>query len=258
MPQKQNNENNTPEAEMTVVGHLQELRTRLVHSIIAIFIGFLGSYYYAEKIYWFIMEPLLKVMPPDHGKMVFLTLIEPFITYIKVAILSGLFLSSPVIFYEIWKFIAPGLYPQERKYVIPFVLFATFFFVGGAGFGYFIVFPYAFKFLIGFASSNIVPTLSMEKYFSFATKMLLAFGTIFELPVITFFLAKIGLIDKKTLVRWRKYAIIVIFVAAAILTPPDVISQTLMAVPLLILYELSVIIAKIFGKKPILEETESQ
>jgi len=237
--------------ELSVVEHLKELRTRLIHAIIAVFIGFLISYGFSEKIYWFIMDPLLKVMPPKNGNMVFLTLIEPFITYIKVAVVSGLFLSSPIIFYEIWKFISPGLYPQEKKYVIPFVLFATLFFVGGAGFGYFLVFPYAFKFLIGFATANIVPSLSMEKYFAFATKMLFAFGTIFELPVITFFLAKIGLIGKKTLVRARKYAIIVIFITSAILTPPDVISQTMMAVPLILLYEISVIIAKIFGKKPV-------
>ena len=235
--------------EMTLTEHLAELRKRLINSFIAIFIGFAISYKFSEDIFWVLMEPLMKVMPPKNGKMVFLTLTEPFITYLKVALVSGLFLASPVIFWEIWKFIAPGLYPNERKYVIPFVLSASFFFIGGAFFGYFIVFPFAFRFFISFANQEIVPSLSMAKYFSFATKMLIAFGIIFELPLITLFLARLGIVTKEKMVKWRKYAIVIIFVVAAILTPPDVMSQIMMAVPLLILYELSVIIAGIFGRK---------
>ena len=243
------NQNDNNLGEMTLTEHLAELRKRLINSFIAVFIGFAISYHYSEDIFWVLMDPLLKVMPPKNGKMVFLTLTEPFVTYLEVALLSGLFLASPIIFWEIWKFIEPGLYPHEKKYVIPFVFFATFFFIGGAFFGYFIVFPFAFEFFISFANQNIVPSLSMAKYFSFATKMLLAFGVIFELPLITLFLARLGIITKDMLSRWRKYAIVIIFVVSAILTPPDVMSQILMAVPLWILYEISVIIAKIFGKK---------
>ncbi len=235
--------------EMTLTEHLAELRKRLINSFIAIFIGFIISYHFSEDIFWVLMDPLLKVLPPKDGKIVFLTLTEPFITYLKVALVSGLFLASPIIFWEIWKFIAPGLYPNERKYVIPFVAFASFFFIGGAFFGYFIVFPFAFKFLISFANQDILPSLSMGKYFSFATKMLIAFGIIFELPLITLFLSRLGIITADMLKKWRKYAIVVIFVVSAILTPPDVMSQVLMAVPLLILYEISVIIARIFGKR---------
>ncbi len=235
--------------EMTLTEHLAELRKRLINSFIAILIGFAISYHFSEDIYWVLIDPLIKVLPPKNGKMVFLTLTEPFITYLKVALVSGLFLASPVIFWEIWKFIAPGLYPHERKYVIPFVVSATFFFIGGAFFGYFIVFPFAFKFFVSFANQTIVPSLSMGKYFSFATRMLLAFGIIFELPLITLFLARLGIITKEMLSRWRKYAVVVIFTVSAILTPPDVMSQIMMAIPLLILYEISVIIAGIFGRK---------
>ena len=235
--------------EMTLTEHLQDLRKCLINCFIAITIGFLVSYHFSEDIFWVLMDPLLKVMPPKEGKMVFLTLTEPFVTYLKASLVSGLFLASPIWFWEIWRFISPGLYPNEKKYVIPFVFFATFFFVGGAFFGYFIVFPFAFKFFISFATSEIIPSISMAKYFSFAVQMLLAFGTIFELPLITLFLARLGIITKGMLVKWRKYAIVVIFTLSAILTPPDIMSQVLMAVPLWLLYEMSVVIAAIFGKK---------
>ena len=246
---QQDNSENTDLGEMTLTEHLAELRKRLINSFIAIFIGFAISYHFSEDIFWVLMEPLLKVLPPKDGKMVFLTLTEPFITYLKVAFVTGLFLASPVIFWEIWKFIAPGLYPHERKYVIPFVISASISFIGGAFFGYFIVFPFAFKFLISFANQDITASLSMAKYFSFTTKMLIAFGLIFELPLITLFLSRLGIVTADMLKQWRKYAIVIIFIVSAILTPPDVMSQLLMAVPLIILYEISVIIARIFGRK---------
>jgi len=168
-----------------------------------------------------------------------------FITYLKVALVMGIMLSAPVIFYEMWKFIAPGLYQNEKRYVIPFVLSSTILFVGGAIFGYFVVFPFGFKFFLGFANEYVKALPSVKQYFSFAMKLLIAFGIVFELPVITYFLTKIGLITPQFLKKNRRYAIVIIFAVAAIFTPPDVMTQCMMAIPLIILYEISIIISKI-------------
>jgi sec-independent protein translocase protein TatC len=172
-----------------------------------------------------------------------------FLTYIKVAFLAGVLLAAPLIFYELWMFAAPGLYQKEKKFLIPFVVSSTVLFVGGSLFGYSVVFPFGFKFFMGFSNEYVKALPSVKQYFSFSTKLLFAFGVVFELPVVIYFLAKMGLVTPALLKKKRKYAILLTFVIAAILTPPDVITQCMMAGPLIILYEIGILVARFAQKK---------
>ncbi len=236
------------EKKIPFTSHLEELRRRLIISFIAVAIGFVLSYGFKEKLFQILTRPLISVM--DTGdKLIFTGLPEAFFTYLKVAFLSGIILATPIIFYQFWMFVAPGLYDKEKRLMVPIVFLSTLFFVGGSFFGYFIVFPYGFKFFLGFASETIRPLPSMREYLSFASKLLLAFGVVFELPLVITFLAKLGMVSVSFLKKNRKYALLLFFVGAAILTPPDVVTQVMMALPLMVLYEISIIGAKIFGKK---------
>ncbi|MFO7560832.1 MAG: twin-arginine translocase subunit TatC [Desulfobacterales bacterium] len=235
--------------------HLEELRTRLIRSFIAVGIGFAVSYGFKEKIFEVLIHPLVSVLPTD-GKMIFTGLPEAFFTYLKVAFLSGLLAASPVIIFEFWMFVSPGLYKKEKTLLIPIIILSTVFFLGGALFGYFIVFPYGFKFFLGFANENIQALPSMREYLSFAAKMLLAFGLVFELPLVITFMARLGIVTVDTLKKNRKYAVLLFFAGSAILTPPDVVTQVMMAVPLMFLYEISIFGARIFGKKKSEEEPQ--
>jgi len=229
--------------------HLEELRKRLIICIISVAISFFISYFFSDKAFLILIKPLKEALPKN-GHLIFTNLPEMFITYLKVALVMGIMISTPVIFYEIWKFVAPGLYQSEKKFLIPFVLSSTVLFVGGAIFGYFVVFPFGFKFFLGFANEYVKALPSVKQYFSFAIKLLIAFGIVFELPVVTYFLTKIGLLTPQFLKNNRKYAIVIIFSVAAIFTPPDVMTQCIMAVPLIILYEIGIIISKIaYGNK---------
>jgi len=234
--------------EMTLTEHLEELRRRLIVCAVSVGLAFCVTYYFSKDLFRLLMVPLLAVMPPEQG-LIFTGLPEAFFTYLKVALVAAIFASAPVILYEIWRFVAPGLFSSEKKYIIPFVFLSTVFFVGGALFGYYVVFPFGFSFFVGFATDFIRPMPSVREYFSFATRMLFAFGVVFELPVFTMFLSRIGLVNHKMLSRQRKYAFLAVFVISAVLTPPDVMSQLMMAGPLLVLYEISIIVARIFGKK---------
>lgn len=228
--------------------HLDELRKRLIVCLAAVGVGFIASYGFKEKLFTILTRPLIRVMPSG-DKLIFTGLPEAFFTYLKVAFLSGLILAAPVIIYEFWMFVSPGLYRREKRILIPIVLLSTLFFVGGALFGYFVVFPYGFKFFMGFASDTIQPLPSMKEYLAFSSKLLLAFGLIFELPLAITFLARLGIVSTPFLTKNRKYAILLFFTVAAILTPPDVVTQIMMALPLILLYEISIIGARIFGKK---------
>lgn len=228
--------------------HLEELRKRLIICFAAVGIGFVVSYGFKETLFQILTHPLIGVMQTG-DKLIFTGLPEAFFTYLKVAFLAGIILATPVIFYQFWMFVAPGLYNKEKRLMLPIVLLSTIFFVGGAFFGYFIVFPYGFKFFLGFASEIIRPLPSMREYLSFASKLLLAFGLVFELPLIVTFLAKLGMVSVSFLKKNRKYALLLFFIGAAILTPPDVVTQIMMALPLMVLYEISIVGAKIFGKK---------
>ena len=170
--------------------------------------------------------------------------------YLKLSFVSGLLLASPVIFYQIWRFVAPGLYQHEKKVILPFTLLSSLFFFGGAAFGYFVVFPPAFKFLLGYSNDFLSPMPTVREYFSLCLRLLIAFGVIFELPIFMVLLAKMGMVNASFLNRHRKYAILLAFVIAAILTPtPDVINQCLMALPLIVLYEVSIVAVWLLGRK---------
>ena len=234
--------------------HLEELRTRLIRCFIAVGIGFAASYGFKEKIFHVLTQPLLAVMETD-SKMIFTGLPEAFFTYLKTSFLTGLLAAAPYIIFEFWMFVSPGLYKKERIVLIPIVILSSFFFVGGALFGYFIVFPYGFKFFLGFANESIQALPSMREYLSLASKLLLAFGLIFELPLVITGMARVGIVSVPFLKKNRKYALLLFFAGAAILTPPDVVTQVMMALPLMLLYEISIIGAWIFSKKPAEDES---
>jgi len=243
------------EKKLPLTAHLQELRKRLILSFIAVGAGFVFCYAFADSIFNILAAPLIKMMPTG-GSLIFVSVAEAFFTYMKVAFIAGLILTSPFVLYQIWAFVAPGLYQKEKKYVVPFVLGGSVFFALGVLFGYFVALPVGFKFLLGYATDFIKPMPSMKEYLSFSIKFLLAFGLVFEFPVVLVLLARIGVVDAKALARQRKYAILLIFIFAAVMTPPDLISQVLMALPLMGLYELSILLSKIFGKKsPLVQST---
>ncbi len=241
------------EAKQPFLSHLEELRKRLIICAIAVGSGFVISYLFAERLFKILISPLMRVMPTG-DRLIFTNLPEMFLTYLKTALICGILLTAPIIFYQLWMFIAPGLYQHEKKYVIPFVVFSTILFVGGALFGYFIVFPFGFRFFLGFANEYIQALPSVKQYFSFSIKLLFAFGVVFELPVVAFFLSKMGVVTPEFLKKKRKYALLLAFVMAAILTPPDVITQFMMAGPLIILYEIGIVVAKIASRKKVTEE----
>lgn len=244
-----------PDQKLPFTVHLEELRKRLIRCFLAVGVGFLACYAFKEKIFEFVAIPLVASLPEENSWLIFTGVTEAFFTYLKVSILAGAFLALPVIFYQLWAFIAPGLHAQEKKFVVPFVVFSTLFFITGASFGYWVVFPFGFQFLLGFANETIRPFPSLREYLAFATKLLLAFGLVFELPLISYFLSKAGLLTHQTLARNRRYFIVLAFIASAALTPPDVVTQILMAGPLILLFEISVQVAKIFGKKPLTDES---
>lgn len=244
---QEENEQGTSDA-MTFTEHLEELRKRLFRAVIAAFIGFLACYGFKEYLFDLLMTPLVEVLPPD-STMIFTSLPEAFFTYLKVAFVAGVFLASPYIFYQVWRFVGPGLYDTEKKFMIPIAFFSALFFISGALFGYFIVFPIGFNFFMGFATDMIQPMPTLREYLSFSIKLLFAFGLAFELPLFIFFLARMGIVNSKSLRKKRKYAILLAFVASALLTPPDIVSQVLMSGPLVILYELGILVAYLWGKE---------
>lgn len=235
--------------------HIADLRKRLVISSLTVIAMFFVCFAFYEPILSWMMIPV-KTILPENSHMVAVEIQETFFTALKVAFFGGFVISLPVIFWQLWLFLAPGLYDHEKKLVIPFVFFATLMFLVGASFAYYIVVPVGFEFLVNFGSAVVTVLPSIGKYVGFFTKLLIGFGIAFELPVITFFLAKIGLVDDKMLKNFFRYAIILIFIISALLTPPDVISQLLMAGPLTLLYGISIYIAKVFNPAPKEEEEE--
>jgi sec-independent protein translocase protein TatC len=230
------------------MSHLEELRKRLVWSAVAVGAGFVVAYIFSERLFQILVSPLKDVMP-EGDKLIFTNLPEMFFAYLKVSFVAGILGAAPVIFYQLWLFIAPGLYRKEKKLVLPFVITSTILFVGGALFGYFIVFPFGFKFFISFANDYVAALPSVKEYFGFSIKLLFAFGMVFELPVVIFFLTKMGIVTPEILRKKRKYAILLTFAVGAILTPPDVITQCMMAGPLILLYEIGILVSKTARQK---------
>lgn len=238
-----------PDKPMGLMDHLGELRMRLVRCCIAVIVGFFACWAVVDPIFDVLVNPLLAVLPKG-SHAIYTTLPEGFFTRMHIAFVAGVFVSSPVIFYQIWSFIAPGLYEEEKKYIIPIAIMSALFFICGGAFCYFVVFPYAFSFFVSFATEEIVAMPKVSDYLSFVLKLILAFGIIFEMPLFAFFLARMGVVTAAMMRQARRYAILGIFIVAAILTPPDVVSQLLMACPMLILYEISIWVAAAFGRKP--------
>ena len=230
------------------LSHLEELRKRLISCAIAVGVGFVVCYAFSKRLYKILISPLIEIMPEGDG-LIYTNLLAPLFTYLKTGLIAGVMLVAPYLFYQLWLFIAPGLYQHEKRYVIPFVSFSSILFVGGAIFGYLIVFPLVFGFFLGYENEYIQAMPSVNEVFSFALKLLFGFGIAFELPVVIFFLAKIGVVTPELLRRKRKYALVLMFVVGAMITPPDIISQVILAVPLLFLYELGIILAVIGAKK---------
>ncbi len=225
--------------------HIAELRSRLIKIVVTFFILFIFAFVVWKDIFLWIAKPAFEAMhTSDKSEMIFTNLVEPFMTAIRISLYTAFFASLPVILYHTWKFVAPGLYEHEKKLVIPFVIFGTVMFVVGAAFAYYIVFPVGFKVMINFGGKDFIAMLKISEYVSVALKIMIGFGIAFELPVVTYFLAKLGLVTDQTLKEFARYAIVIIFIIAAILTPPDLFSQMAMALPLLLLYGLSIFIAK--------------
>jgi len=239
------NKSPLPEEELPVTEHIEELRQRLIKSAIAIAVGFLIAWPFKKRILLFLEEPL-----PDNlkGKLIFLSPPEAFFTALKVSFFAGILIALPYILYQVWKFIEPGLYEHEKKFLLPFMFFSVLFFFLGAAFAYFVILPFGLRFLLGFMGDLLTPQITIGSYISFVIQMILAFGFVFLLPVVVWLLSKLGVINYKMLEKNRKFAILIIFVVAAVLTPPDVFSQVMMALPLLVLYELSIWIAKVAGR----------
>ena len=223
--------------------HLSELRKRLAISVAAIIVMFFVMFTFWQPILDWMIHPLKEVLPAG-SKVIFTKVQEPFFTALKVAFFTGFIAALPVIFWQIWLFIAPGLYDNEKKLVVPFAVGATAMFLIGGAFAYYVVVPFGFDFLINFGSQLFTALPSIGEYVSFFTKLILGFGLAFEMPVFTFVLANMGLVSDQTLKDFFKYALVVIFLVSALLTPPDVLTQFLMAGPMVLLYGLSILIAK--------------
>jgi sec-independent protein translocase protein TatC len=243
--------------QITFVEHLTELRSRLIKSVVILFIFFIISYFFAENIYSFLIEPYAEAVKNDstERRMIFTALHETFITYLKVAFFTAMFVSSPIILIQVWKFIAPGLYKNEKKALLPYLIATPTLFLLGGMLVYYLIMPLAIKFFLSFETSSQLANLPIQleakvnEYLSLIMRLIFAFGISFQLPVLLSLLARAGFIDSNYLKQRRKYVIIIIFIIAAILTPPDPITQIGLGIPLLILYELSILSVKIIEKK---------
>lgn len=236
-------------SRMTLLEHLEELRRRIGVSLLAVSAGFLACWYFAKPIFAWLSRPLTQFLPPG-DKLAFTGLVDPFMLYIKVAVLAGIFVASPIILYQLWLFVAPGLYRQERRVVFPFMFFTTAFFLAGGYFGYAIAFPMVCRFLLQ-VGSDFRQVITVNEYFSMASKVILGLGLVFELPILILFLARIGVVTHRFLLKQFRFAVLVIFIVAAVITPtPDIATQSVFAVPMVGLYLLGVLVAWLFGKKP--------
>ena len=239
------------------ISHLVELRQRLINSFIFLFSFFVVCYFFSEEIYSFLVQPYADAVKDDNvnRRLIFTALQETFLTYLKVSFFAALFVSSPIILIQIWKFIAPGLYENEKKAILPYLIATPILFLFGGMLVYYLIMPLAIKFFLSFEASSINSALPIQleakvnEYLSLVMKLIFAFGLSFQLPVILSLLARVGFVDSVFLKERRKYVVVIIFVAAAILTPPDPITQIGLAIPLLILYELSIFSVKIIEKR---------
>jgi sec-independent protein translocase protein TatC len=262
---------NSDDFRMPFWSHLEELRKRIVVSLIAVAAGFAVCFNFSEQLLGILMTPLnarlgfhrgfpyLTIVPNEvQQKLYFTTLTEPFMTHLKIGFVAGLILVVPVLLLQVWKFISPGLMPRERRYAGQFVFFSTLFFAAGVLFCFFLLLPFAVPFLIGYKTEHLTPIVRIGEYIDFTLKFLLGSGLVFELPLVIILLSRMGIVNHAWLAKYRKYAFLISFMIGALITPtPDVFNMTLMSVPIYLLYELGILGARLFGKrKP--ETAESQ
>lgn len=261
------------DAKMPFTEHLSELRKRTIISLLALLAGFVISFNYSEELFKAITIPLrseihfslsypfISLIPSKikSASLVFLAPVEAFWVHLKVSFVAGLVISLPVIFHQLWKFVSPGLLSKEKRYVAPFVVISTALFLAGATFCFLFVLPFAMGFLLTYKTEFMTPMLSVGNYVDFCLKFILAFGAVFELPVVIVFLTRTGIVTPGTLAKNRKYAILIAFIIAAILTPtPDAFNQTLMTVPIIILYEAGILISRFFTRKKTIGEAQDK
>jgi len=233
---------------MTFLEHLEDLRKRIFYSFIAVIGAVIPAWFFSKFLYKILALPVTQFLP-EGKKLVFTSLTAPFMLYMKVSFLAAVLATAPFLFLQVWYFVAPGLYKKEKKHVVPFVLFTSFFFIAGAIFAYFIVFPFACKFFLGMGA-DFDAMITVDQYFSLALRVILGIALVFELPTLVFFLSKMGIITARWMIKYFKYAVLIIFIIAAIITPtPDMITQSIIAFPMLGLYGFSILIALIVGKK---------
>jgi sec-independent protein translocase protein TatC len=235
-------------SRMTIWQHLEELRRRLFISILSLFVGFIVCWFLKDRLFAIVQAPFLQFVAKG-DKLSFISLTEPFLVYMKLSAVASLIFTSPIIITQLWLFISPGLYQRERRYAIPFIFFSTLFFLTGCLFAYYTVFPFACRYFLE-VGSQFKQDVRVNDYFSLFSKMILSIGLIFETPILAFFLARFGIINHHFLISKLKYAVLIAFVVAAIITPtPDLVTQTILAVPMIALYLVSILIAWIFGRK---------
>jgi sec-independent protein translocase protein TatC len=236
----------------SLTDHFRELRVRLIRIGLGIIAGFLICWGFSDFLAEFLYLPLVRVLPAGEAvpsSIIFTGIAEGFFTHMKLAVVAGIFLVSPFIFYQIWAFIAPGLYAEEKKFLVPVAVCSAICFILGGAFCYFVVFPNAFSFFMTYSKGPFKAMPGMDEYFGFTMQLLLAFGLVFEMPVLAFFLSRFGIVSAALMRSFRRYFVVIAFILGAVLTPPDVLSQLLMAGPLLLLYELSILVAALGGKK---------
>jgi sec-independent protein translocase protein TatC len=235
--------------KMSFLEHLDELRQRLIKGLLAVLVGFLIAMVFINPIFDFVMAPLQAILPSG-GKLIYTEPTEAFMLYMKMGALVGLMIALPVVLWQVWAFIAPGLYAHEKRFAIPFVMMSTIFFIGGALFSHYVIFPAMWRFFASFSTETVVFAPRIEPVFSLYVRMALGMGAVFEMPTLIMFLARVGLVTPRFLIRHTKYAILIIFVVAAIVTPsPDVVSQFLLALPMIVLYAFSILVAWVFQKR---------
>jgi len=235
--------------KMSFLEHLDELRRRILYAVAAVFVGFVVSFFFIDEIFDFIMRPLQQLLPPG-GTLVYTDPTEAFLLYIKIALIAGLILASPAVMAQVWLFVAPGLYAHEKKWAIPFVLMSSFFFVAGAAFSHYVVFPLTWRFFVSFTTDILTFMPRIEPAFSIYLRLLIAFGLVFQMPTLVLFLARMGVLSARFLIRNFKYAVLLMVVASAVITPDGGgVSLVAMTGPMILLYGLSIGLAWLFGKK---------